>query len=82
MGPLGSVFVDGETSFHVEAEKVVVVDTTGAGDCFLGSIDDSFELVVYLLGSLGVFLAKGDNMKLAMQKVWNTVALLHLETNQ
>jgi sugar/nucleoside kinase (ribokinase family) len=36
MGPLGSVYVDADTSFNVPAEQVAVVDTTGAGDCFLG----------------------------------------------
>jgi len=38
LGDKGSLYIDKEESFHVEATKVEVKDTTGAGDCFIGSL--------------------------------------------
>jgi ribokinase len=34
----GAVFADGESVQHVPAPKVEVVDTTGAGDAFVGAL--------------------------------------------
>ena len=36
LGPRGVMFSDGKTIGTVEAPKVHAVDTTGAGDCFVG----------------------------------------------
>jgi len=38
LGPLGAVAITGENAFHVPAEEVCVVDTTGAGDAFVGAL--------------------------------------------
>jgi ribokinase len=38
LGPLGAVLVDGGEQVHVPAEKAAVVDTTGAGDAFVGAL--------------------------------------------
>jgi ribokinase len=38
VGEAGAVFAEGESSGHVPAPKVDVVDTTGAGDAFVGAL--------------------------------------------
>ena len=38
LGEHGCVRVDGESSEYFESEKVAAVDTTGAGDCFVGCL--------------------------------------------
>ena len=37
LGSRGSLIVESDAYTHIETEKVKTVDTTGAGDCFLGS---------------------------------------------
>jgi ribokinase len=37
LGERGSLFVSKDLVHHEPAEKVKAIDTTGAGDCFLGS---------------------------------------------
>jgi ribokinase len=38
LGQRGCLVVDGDSAQHVPVERVVVVDTTGAGDAFVGSL--------------------------------------------
>jgi ribokinase len=38
LGPAGALVADGETITHVPAPEVEVVDTTGAGDAFVGAL--------------------------------------------
>jgi ribokinase len=38
VGELGAVFANGESTKHLPAPKVDVVDTTGAGDAFVGAL--------------------------------------------
>jgi len=38
VGEAGAVFADGESTEHLPAPKVGVVDTTGAGDAFVGAL--------------------------------------------
>jgi ribokinase len=38
VGEAGAVFAEGESSRHIPAPKVDVVDTTGAGDAFVGAL--------------------------------------------
>jgi ribokinase len=38
VGEAGAVFADGESTGHLPAPKVEVVDTTGAGDAFVGAL--------------------------------------------
>jgi ribokinase len=38
VGEAGAVFADGESTDHLSAPKVDVVDTTGAGDAFVGAL--------------------------------------------
>ena len=38
VGEAGAVFADGERSRHLPAPEVEVVDTTGAGDAFVGAL--------------------------------------------
>jgi ribokinase len=38
VGAAGAVFSDGESTAHVQAPKVEAVDTTGAGDAFVGAL--------------------------------------------
>jgi ribokinase len=38
VGEAGAVFADGESTQHLPAPKVDVVDTTGAGDAFVGAL--------------------------------------------
>jgi ribokinase len=38
VGAAGAVFSDGESTAHVPAPKVEAVDTTGAGDAFVGAL--------------------------------------------
>lgn len=54
LGQNGSLLVSSEGSHHVPCKKVDVVDTTGAGDCYLGT--------------LAYFLSRGDDLKDAMKK--------------
>jgi len=54
LGGDGSLYVNKEKVIHVLATKVKPIDTTGAGDCYLGS--------------LGYFLAAGCSIKQAMEK--------------
>lgn len=54
LGGNGSLYTDGTVTEHVPARKVQAVDTTGAGDCFLGSF--------------ATFLASGDDVVTAMRK--------------
>jgi len=53
LGDKGSLYIDNEETFLVDPIKVEVKDTTGAGDCYLGS--------------LAYFLSKGKPMKTAME---------------
>ena len=43
LGELGAVYSDGQTSAHLPSEKVTVVDTTGAGDAFVGALATAFS---------------------------------------
>jgi ribokinase len=38
IGEDGAVFADGESTGHLPAPEVDVVDTTGAGDAFVGAL--------------------------------------------
>ncbi|MGH3088249.1 MAG: PfkB family carbohydrate kinase, partial [Rubrobacteraceae bacterium] len=38
VGASGAVYADGESSGHFSAPEVEVVDTTGAGDAFVGAL--------------------------------------------
>jgi ribokinase len=38
LGPDGAVFSDGGSTKHVPSPEVEVVDTTGAGDAFVGAL--------------------------------------------
>ncbi|HET7478198.1 MAG TPA: PfkB family carbohydrate kinase, partial [Rubrobacteraceae bacterium] len=38
LGPAGALVADRETVTHVPAPEVEVVDTTGAGDAFVGAL--------------------------------------------
>jgi ribokinase len=38
LGSEGAVFSDGESTNHLPAPKVDAVDTTGAGDAFVGAL--------------------------------------------
>lgn len=51
LGPAGALVADGETITHVPAPEVEVVDTTGAGDAFVGA--------------LAARLARGDSLSYA-----------------
>lgn len=42
LGADGAVFSDGSTSRHFPSEKVEVIDTTGAGDAFVGALAAAF----------------------------------------
>lgn len=42
LGPDGAVFSDGAQVQHLPSEKVSVVDTTGAGDAFVGALAAAF----------------------------------------
>ncbi|MHC1772823.1 MAG: ribokinase [Flexilinea sp.] len=61
LGSRGSLFVSGEKAFHVPAEKVRAIDTTGAGDAFIGS--------------MAFFLASGERIEDAMKKASHVAAL-------
>lgn len=60
LGSSGSFYLDRETSFFVPAEKVNAVDTTGAGDCFLGSF--------------AAFYGGGDSIRDAVEKATRCAA--------
>jgi ribokinase len=61
LGAQGVVLVDGTSAEHFPAVPVAAVDTTGAGDAFIGS--------------LAVFLAEGRPMRDAVHRA-NAVAAL------
>ena len=61
MGGLGSLFVSADKVFHVPAEKVKAVDTTGAGDAYIGST--------------AYFLASGASIETAMKNATHVAAL-------
>ena len=64
LGERGSLLVTPEESRHVRAPRVQAVDTTGAGDAFVGS--------------LAYFLAAGKDMVTAMQRA-NQIAALSVQ---
>ncbi len=64
LGSHGSFFMDRDSSFFVPAKKVNAVDTTGAGDCFLGSF--------------AAFYGGGDSIRTAIEKA--TVAAAYSVT--
>lgn len=64
LGEKGSLFVSQEENFHVPAIKVNPVDTTGAGDAFLGS--------------LAYYIGKGLSIKESMQRA-NRVAAISVQ---
>jgi len=59
LGQRGALLVDEEGPYHVQARRVQVVDTTGAGDAFVGS--------------LACFLAEGQPLRSAVENA-NLVA--------
>ncbi len=61
LGSRGSLFVSNERIFHVPTEKVKAVDTTGAGDAFIGS--------------MAFFLASGEPIVETMKKASHAAAL-------
>ncbi len=61
LGERGALLADGETVEHVPPVRVTAVDTTGAGDAFIGS--------------LAVFLAEGLGVREAVRRA-NAVAAL------
>ena len=61
LGERGVLFVEGTGTQHVPAEEVAALDTTGAGDAFIGT--------------LAVFLAEGRAMGDAL-KIANGAAAL------
>lgn len=64
LGSHGSFYMDRDESFFVPAKKVNAVDTTGAGDCFLGSF--------------ATFYGGGDDIRTAIEKA--TVAAAYSVT--
>jgi sugar/nucleoside kinase (ribokinase family) len=54
LGERGSLFVSSDSVTHEPSEKVKAIDTTGAGDCFLGSF--------------AFFYARGEEVKSCMKK--------------
>nr|WP_097142409.1 PfkB family carbohydrate kinase [Rhizobium subbaraonis] len=38
LGPAGALVLDASSCLHISAEKIEAVDTSGAGDCFAGTI--------------------------------------------
>lgn len=61
LGRHGAYYADRETAFLVPGLNVDAVDTTGAGDCFLGSFS--------------VFYGEGDSVRAAIEKA-NRVAAM------
>jgi ribokinase len=65
LGQRGSLYVNRETVHHVPVSPVRAVDTTGAGDCFMGG--------------LAVYLACGDPVEKAMEKA-NRLAAISVQS--
>jgi ribokinase len=61
LGERGSLLVTRDEVVHVPGEKTTAVDTTGAGDCYLGS--------------LAYFLARGISLTEAMKKAGRVASL-------
>ena len=61
LGPRGVMFSDGKTIESVEAPKVHAVDTTGAGDCFVGW--------------LGVGIADGLSLPAAIERACKAASI-------
>ena len=61
LGPKGAFYMSEKESFFMEAEKVKAVDTTGAGDCFLGTF--------------AYFYASGETAFNAVKKAGHAAAL-------
>lgn len=66
LGERGSVLVNGKESFHVPATAVKALDSTGAGDAFVGS--------------LGYFLAAGKTIAEAMRRA-NRIAAISVQSS-
>jgi ribokinase len=65
LGERGSLLVNQETTLHVPAPQVTAIDTTGAGDAFVGS--------------LAFFLAGGVKLEEAMHRA-NRIAAISVQT--
>lgn len=61
LGPKGSFYMSEKEKFFIEAEKVKAIDTTGAGDCFLGTF--------------AYFYAAGETVSNAVKKASHAAAL-------
>lgn len=61
LGERGSLLVTGEGAVHVPGDRVRALDTTGAGDCYLGS--------------LACFLASGVPLASAMERAGKAASL-------
>lgn len=77
LGPDGVVVSDGDKVDHVPAPKVQAVDTTGAGDCFCGSLagrlaqnDSTYDALRYAITASALSVTKSgasDSMPTAQQ---------------
>ncbi len=61
LGEKGALIIEHDSFKHIKSEKVTAVDTTGAGDCFIGSF--------------AYFLAEGCNDEIAVQKACYVASL-------
>ncbi|MBD3307665.1 ribokinase, partial [candidate division KSB3 bacterium] len=66
LGERGSLLVDAKTTEHVPVETVKALDTTGAGDAFVGS--------------LAYFLALGKSLTEAMRRA-NRIAAISVQSS-
>eukprot|EP01098_Paradermamoeba_levis_P001878 TRINITY_DN1215_c0_g1_i1.p2 TRINITY_DN1215_c0_g1~~TRINITY_DN1215_c0_g1_i1.p2 ORF type:complete len:235 (-),score=84.08 TRINITY_DN1215_c0_g1_i1:225-929(-) len=66
LGSNGALLVNSNHSTHIPTEKVQAVDTTGAGDCFLGSF--------------AFFLASGNSVEESIKKA-NLIASISVQSH-
>jgi ribokinase len=65
LGPRGALYVSADAEMHVPAPEVTAVDTTGAGDAFVGS--------------LAYFLAGGHPLQTAIARA-NAIAAISVQS--
>jgi ribokinase len=83
LGEKGSVLYDGKIKIHFHCQKVDVVETTGAGDSYIGALTYALinEMSLEQLGEFASLVSSKTVMKIGAQQSMPYLEDLKLDTN-